>query len=234
MRNICFLFIALILICSVSCAQSVAINTDGTAPQASAMLDIKNPNKGILIPRVALTGTVDLTTIPSPAVSLMVYNTATTTGNNSVTPGYYYWNGSLWLQLTTNGISFIQENSGFIGVLIGNNTFAFIGNTVSVTITSSTQKVFITAHAVLGTVGTAAGSLNLYPGYKLSTSSSIFAMGNGLVGLTCPINTKLVYSVTGTITGLTPGLYQFGMIGSTSDVNWVNNDYNSATVMVIN
>ncbi len=32
-------------------AQNVGINTDGSLPAASAMLDVKNPNKGMLIPR---------------------------------------------------------------------------------------------------------------------------------------------------------------------------------------
>ena len=31
---------------------AVAINTDASAPHSSAMLDIKNPNKGLLAPRV--------------------------------------------------------------------------------------------------------------------------------------------------------------------------------------
>lgn len=33
-------------------AQSVGINNDGTAPNVSAMLDVKHTNKGLLIPRV--------------------------------------------------------------------------------------------------------------------------------------------------------------------------------------
>jgi hypothetical protein len=66
------------------------------------MLDIKSANKGILMPRVALTGTTDAVTVPTPAVSLMVYNTATAGG---VTPGYYYNSGTtgspVWTRVAT-------------------------------------------------------------------------------------------------------------------------------------
>src|SRR5258705_4183953 len=83
-------------------AQSVAINIDGSTAAPSAMLDIKSNNKGLLISRIALTGTGDNTTIPSPATSLFIYNTATAgSGGTAVTPGYYYWTGSTWTRLIT-------------------------------------------------------------------------------------------------------------------------------------
>ena len=77
----------------------VAINTDASVANSSAILDVKSTGKGILIPRVALSGTGDITTIPNPATSLMVYNITTTgSGNSAVTPGYYYWEG-IWLKM---------------------------------------------------------------------------------------------------------------------------------------
>ncbi len=79
-----------------SFSQNIGINADATLPNSSAMLDIKSTNKGLLIPRVALTATNDGFTIPSPATSLMVYNTAAIAGSQGVTPGYYYWTGAKW------------------------------------------------------------------------------------------------------------------------------------------
>ena len=82
-----------------SFAQNVAINADASLPNSSAMLDVKSTNKGMLIPRVALTGTADITTIPSPATSLMIYNTtAAGSGTTAVVPGYYYWDGT-WVRM---------------------------------------------------------------------------------------------------------------------------------------
>ena len=52
-------------------AQNVGIGT--VTPNTSAMLEISAGNKGLLIPQVTLTGTTDITTIPSAANSLLIY-----------------------------------------------------------------------------------------------------------------------------------------------------------------
>lgn len=57
-------------------------------PDKSAAVEIKSPNKGLLIPRIALTGATDNTTIANPANSLLVYNTST---QNGMLEGYYFW-----------------------------------------------------------------------------------------------------------------------------------------------
>lgn len=103
MKNLLTISIAVLFTIANAKAQNVAINTDASLPNASAMLDIKNANKGLLIPRVTLTATTDVITIPSPASSLMVYNTtAAGAGATAVTPGYYYYNGAAWVKLTTS------------------------------------------------------------------------------------------------------------------------------------
>ncbi len=93
MKKLRTLFLALAMIATYSISAQVSINTDGSSAAESAMLEVKSSDKGMLIPRVALTGTTDVTTISSPAESLMVYNTATA---GDVTPGFYYWNGTAW------------------------------------------------------------------------------------------------------------------------------------------
>jgi hypothetical protein len=69
--------------------------TIGNAVSAvsSAALNVDAPNKGVLFPRVALTGDADASTIASPATGLLVYNTGT---GGLATAGYYYWNGTKW------------------------------------------------------------------------------------------------------------------------------------------
>ncbi|HRO75080.1 MAG TPA: hypothetical protein PLP27_02895, partial [Crocinitomicaceae bacterium] len=81
-------------------AQNVGINSTGATPNTSAGLDVDFSNKGVLIPRVTLTNNTDVTTVPSPVVSLMVYH------NGSVglpTAGFYYWNGTLWVNFGAQG-----------------------------------------------------------------------------------------------------------------------------------
>src|SRR5690606_37043359 len=94
-------------------SQNVAINSTGTAPNASAMLDVQSNNKGILVPRVALTGTNDATTVPSPANWLMVINTNTAgTGTTAVSPGTYYWDSSKWVRLVGSEDAFAWKITG--------------------------------------------------------------------------------------------------------------------------
>ena len=57
---------------------------------------------------MSLTSTSDVTTIASPTTSLLVYN------SGFAPNGYYYWNGTLWVQLATvNNTNWtISGNSG--------------------------------------------------------------------------------------------------------------------------
>ena len=92
-------FIAIFLfVVSISAQAQVGINSTGANPDNSAMLDVSAANKGVLIPRVALTGINDVTTVTSPATSLLVFNTATA---GDVTPGFYYYNGAAWTRIVS-------------------------------------------------------------------------------------------------------------------------------------
>lgn len=70
------LFSLLIFSCFsfLSIAQSVGINGTGANPDASAMLDLKANDKGMLIPRMT---TAQRNAIVSPAYTLLIYNTTT-------------------------------------------------------------------------------------------------------------------------------------------------------------
>lgn len=81
-------FILLFMSTHASLWAQVDVNTTGNHPDASAGLDVDYPNKGMLIPRVSLASSTDNTTIPSPAASLLVYNT----GTRGLTPAGYYYN----------------------------------------------------------------------------------------------------------------------------------------------
>ena len=86
------------LISGISSFAQVGIGT--TTPNASAKLQVDATDKGFLPPRVSLTATNDLATIPSPATGLLIYNTATAgTSPNNVTPGFYFYDGSKWQRL---------------------------------------------------------------------------------------------------------------------------------------
>ncbi|MEK6495231.1 hypothetical protein [Myroides odoratimimus] len=75
-------------------------------PDGSAVLDIGATDKGLLIPRVALTGETDATTIKGAAPSLLVFNTATAGG---LKPGYYFWLDNKWNALVSKTIDKTDE-----------------------------------------------------------------------------------------------------------------------------
>lgn len=79
-------------------AQSFAINTDGTAANSSALLDVKSTNKGVLVPRMSK---AEKNAIAAPATGLLVFQHAPDS------TGFYFYNGSSWSWLsvatTVNG-----------------------------------------------------------------------------------------------------------------------------------
>ena len=97
MKNVIIFYLFFLFIGSSGFAQ-LGINTDNSAPDASAGLDVKFTNKGLLPPRVALTAINAALPVTAPAVGLLVYNTATAgTAPNNVLPGYHCWSGTKWI-----------------------------------------------------------------------------------------------------------------------------------------
>ena len=82
--------------CSVFAQQGFGTNK----PSQSAAVDIVSPNKGLLIPRVALQANNLAAPITSPETSLIVYNTTFNAANN-LKQGFYFWEGTKWEPFTT-------------------------------------------------------------------------------------------------------------------------------------
>lgn len=112
------LIISLVLTNLISSAQ-VGIGTN--SPIGSAKLEISASDKGVLIPRVALTAlNAQSPIVGTMAASLLVYNTSS---GNGITPGFYYWSGSAWLRLAVtnevvNSIGAISNTSDAKGASI--------------------------------------------------------------------------------------------------------------------
>ncbi len=158
MKNL-FLLIVFVLLNSSIVFSQAAINTDGAAPDNSAMLDVKSTSKGFLPPRVALTAVNVASPVTSPATGLLVYNIATAgTAPNNVVPGNYYWNGTRWIAVTPpvgtstgdmlywNGTQWVRVPVGTTGQILqlngtvptwGSSATAPIVNTNTVTNISS-------------------------------------------------------------------------------------------------
>lgn len=101
----------IVFIFTVSVPAQVAINTDGSLPNASAMLDVKSTTRGLLIPRMKA---VERAAITSPAIGLMVYQT-------DATPGFYMFGSTGWLPL--GGASHTGSGSpGEVAIWTGANS----------------------------------------------------------------------------------------------------------------
>ncbi len=112
-----------------------------TTPNASAKLDITATDKGFLPPRVALTATNVFSPITGTAASasgLLIYNTATAgSAPNNVVPGYYYWNGSAWIQIAGGLVIDNSKTTSFTLTAADNNKLFFINSATNVTVTVS-------------------------------------------------------------------------------------------------
>ncbi len=75
---------------------------------AQSLSTVYITDKGMMLPRISLTSTIDITTVPAPIVSFLVYNTVRAgTSPYTIVPGFYYWNGSQWTPL--GGIATFSE-----------------------------------------------------------------------------------------------------------------------------
>jgi hypothetical protein len=181
------LIVFLFLFLSFGIAAQTGIGT--TTPNASAKLDITATNKGFLPPRVALTaanvfapvtglsGATELAT----AAGLLIYNTATAgTAPNNVAPGYYYWNGTAWIQIA-GGLVIESRSAGFTLTAADNNKLFFINSASTVTVTVPSLPIGFSCQLIqvgAGTVTFAPSSTTLNSASGLSTRTT-----NSVIGL---------------------------------------------------
>jgi len=101
------------MIAGFSVNAQVAVTTDGSSADASAMLDVKSSDKGMLVPRMTA---AERDAIVSPATGLLVY---VTDDNN-----FYFFTGAAWTQFSggsdgdwaVNGNNMVSNVSGNVGI----------------------------------------------------------------------------------------------------------------------
>ncbi|AUC78070.1 hypothetical protein CW736_00960 [Nonlabens sp. MB-3u-79] len=185
-----------LLLLSIALNAQVGINT--AVPDTSSMLDISSFDKGILIPRLELQSTTDVTSIVDPANSLLVFNLVAV---NDVSVGYYYWSTPLskWIKIIDQ-----QDQSTKFGTL-----FATFVSTKTQVQTDILNGPIVFNYASTNRYNTIEGAslsgndLTLPPGDYIVESSVYIASGsfdyilrintvqNGLIGTMASVKTQI-------------------------------------------
>jgi len=120
MKTTKIILLAMLMSFGLNTIAQVAINNDGSAPNGSAMLDVKSISKGLLLPRLS---TIQISGISNPAAGLMVFNIDSS--------DFYGFNGSKWISMWNigdtladwycgNTIFDARDGKTYATVLIGN------------------------------------------------------------------------------------------------------------------
>lgn len=161
-----------------------------TTPNASAKLDVYSTNKGFLPPRITLTGASDVSTISTPVAGLLIYNTATAgTAPNNVVPGYYYWNGTAWTQISNGIIVDASKTASFSVAAADNNKLFLISSSTAVTVTIPTG---LPVGFSCQFIQTGAGTLTLAgSGFTLNSANGLTSRSiNSAIGLVMSTSTS--------------------------------------------
>ena len=119
--------------------------TDGVNPtmNANSLLELESTNKGLLIPRMAINNLnqADPLTAPVPT-GMLVYSTG-----GSVPDGFYYWNGSMWTDLSVSGNLETPMTKTATTTLLTTETFVLASGDITLTlpvVTSTDNGLAIT------------------------------------------------------------------------------------------
>ena len=167
-----------------SAQQRVSDGTVAAAINPNAVLEMQSNNKGMLLPRVALTATTNAAPLSAHVAGMYVYNTATT---GDVTPGNYYNDGTKWYRVsmslsgTTNPTGTAPVNTIYTNTATG-NVYSYTGTTW-VDLTNPPTKVTTGvlgagADIVIGSLYHHTGSyITLPPGKWLVSAYMILSKG---------------------------------------------------------
>ncbi len=179
-------------------AQNVGINTTGTAPNSSAILDLNTGNNFVANPQgflVPVMNTISMNAIVSPATGLMIFNTDC--------EEYYYWSSAVWIPFPGNGGSITTP-----GAITGNSTacpLPYTGTYSISAVAGATGYNWSVPSGVTITSGQGTTSINISCSTALTGNICVFAIGScGISAPSCLAVTfqngthgSITYSYTG-------------------------------------
>ncbi|WP_121967064.1 hypothetical protein, partial [Myroides sp. N17-2] len=108
-KKLLFASVAFMALNAIHAQDGVGIGKS-VVPNGTAVLDVDSDTKGVLIPRVFLTGEKDVTTIKGGVFpeSLLVYHKAKLP-TDVLKSGFYFWDGTLWRALMSKSSEHLSE-----------------------------------------------------------------------------------------------------------------------------
>lgn len=131
----------------------VKVGNNPTTLNPNAVLEIESTNKGILLPRVALTAAYDPAPLSAFVNGMFVFNTAT---NDSVTTGLYYSDGLKWIRVNAGAAGSTPGNYWSLSGNAGTTGSDFFGTTDQsplVIKTNNVERLRVTENGWVG-IGT--------------------------------------------------------------------------------
>jgi acyl-[acyl carrier protein]--UDP-N-acetylglucosamine O-acyltransferase len=112
------IYLTIALAIGIMASAQVKIGDNATSVNANSLLELESTTKGVLFPRVALTGTANVAPLAAHVAGMTVYNTATT---GDVTPGMYTNSGSAWVKLGASSAPAVSVvvNTGSTYTILG-------------------------------------------------------------------------------------------------------------------
>jgi hypothetical protein len=182
------LLIAATLSFSYANAQ-MKLGSNPTTTNADALLEMETTNKGLLLPRVALTSTTAFAPLTAHVAGMAVYNTATA---GDVTSGYYFDNGTKWVRVAdaNAAVSNLYTADGALAgartVTMGANNLSFSGTgKIGMGTTSPSTKLQATGALTLTpeTVGSFSDILHVTgPSWSFGDNSRLLSWSYNLAG----------------------------------------------------
>ena len=203
------------------CIAQVGIGT----VNPTAALDVQSTTGGLLAPRVSLTTTL----LPAPVVNpqggllpagTMVYNINTVA---DVTPGYYYWNGTIWVRMAAGAAGSNDWSiTGNAGTNAGTN---FLGTTDPTDFrirTNNTNRWNISnaSNGQLQSYNRGTANRPIYS-FQADTNTGLFSNAADVLGISTNGTEKLRVNSNGNVvigTTMGAGAAKLHVTGNTSTV----------------
>lgn len=116
---------------SMSSFAQVKSGDNPTTVNGGSVLELESTNKGLLLPRIALTNTLTWGLLGTPVAGMHVFNTNTSVISNPTYPtlsakiGEYYWDGGGWVALAPVRSIFLSATGNSQLVNTGSNDLLF-------------------------------------------------------------------------------------------------------------